>query len=71
VSLIKEAIANGELFWAHAFELAYAKHDIEHRTIKAKHPWANGQVERMNRTIKNATDASTMRAMISPNFVSA
>ena len=66
MSLIKEAIANGELFWAHAFELACAKHDIDHRTTKVKHPWANGQVERMNRTIKDATDAFTMRAMISP-----
>ncbi len=27
---------------------------IEHRLIKSNHPW-NGQVERMNRTIKEAT----------------
>jgi len=55
VPLIKEAIANGELFRAHAFELACARNDIEHRTTRAKHPWTNGQVERMNRTIKDAT----------------
>ena len=55
VPLIKEAIANGELFRAHAFEYACAKNDIEHRTTKPKHPWTNGQVERMNRTIKDAT----------------
>ncbi|RWK05528.1 integrase core domain-containing protein, partial [Mesorhizobium sp.] len=55
VPLIKEAIANGERFWAHAFEYACATNDIEHRTTKAKHPWTNGQVERMNRTIKEAT----------------
>jgi transposase InsO family protein len=55
VPLIKEAIANGELFWAHAFELTCARNDIDHRTTKAKHPWTNGQVERMNRTIKDAT----------------
>jgi hypothetical protein len=30
-------------------------HDIEHRLTKIKHPWTNGQVERMNRTIKEAT----------------
>ena len=30
--------------------------DIKHRlTIDRKHPWTNGQVERMNRTIKLAT----------------
>ena len=53
--LIKEAIANGELFRAHAFELARARNDIEHRTTMPKHPWTNGQVERMNRTLKEAT----------------
>lgn len=55
VPLIKEAIANGECFRAHAFEYACARNDIEHRTTKAKHPWTNGQVERMNRTVKDAT----------------
>ncbi|MGY3591965.1 transposase InsO family protein [Bradyrhizobium sp. USDA 4341] len=55
VPLIKGVIANGEPFRAHAFELAWARNDIEHRTTKSKHPWANGQVERMNRTIKDAT----------------
>lgn len=39
VPLIKEAIANGELFRAHAFEYACARNDIEHRTTKARHPW--------------------------------
>jgi transposase len=52
VPLIKEA---GEIIWAHAFEHACAKADIDHRTTKPKHPWTNGQVERMNRTIKDAT----------------
>ena len=55
VPLIKEAIAAGELFRAHAFEYACARADIDHRTTKPKHPWTNGQVERMNRTIKDAT----------------
>jgi hypothetical protein len=31
------------------------EHGIEHRLTKPKHPWTNGQVERMNRTIKDAT----------------
>jgi transposase InsO family protein len=53
--LIKEAIARGELFRAHAFELACAQNDIDHRLTKPRHPWTNGQVERMNRPIKDAT----------------
>ena len=53
--IIKEALARGELFRAHAFELACAKNDIDHRLTKPCHPWTNGQVERMNRTIKEAT----------------
>ena len=28
---------------------------IEHRLTKPNHPWTNGQVERMNRTIRDAT----------------
>src|SRR5215210_6571525 len=53
--LIKEAIARGETVWAHAFEYACAQNDIDHRLTKPRHPWTNGQVERMNRTIKDAT----------------
>jgi transposase InsO family protein len=52
---IKRAIERGELFRAHSFELACARNDIDHRLTKPKHPWTNGQVERMNRTIKEAT----------------
>jgi len=52
---IKLAIERGELVWAHGFELACAQADIDHRLTKPKHPWTNGQVERMNRTIKEAT----------------
>jgi IS30 family transposase len=55
VAEITDAIEKGELFRAHAFELACAKNDIDHRLTKPKHPWTNGQVERMNRTIKEAT----------------
>ena len=52
---IKRALEKGELFRAHAFELACARNDIDHRLTKPNHPWTNGQVERMNRTIKEAT----------------
>ena len=39
----------------HSFDRICQTHDIEHRLTKVKHPWTNGQVERMNRTIKEAT----------------
>jgi transposase InsO family protein len=42
-------------FRCHSFELACADLGIEHRLTKPRHPWTNGQVERMNRTIKEAT----------------
>ena len=35
---IKLAIERGELFRAHAFELACARNDIDHRLTKPKHP---------------------------------
>ena len=53
--LIKEAMERGELFRAHAFEYVCAQNDIDHRLTKPRHPWTNGQVERMNRTLKDAT----------------
>lgn len=42
-------------FRCHSFEMACADLEIEHRLTKPRHPWTNGQVERMNRTIKDAT----------------
>lgn len=38
----------------HIFEPRLRENGIEHRLTKVKHPWTNGQVERMNRTIKEA-----------------
>jgi transposase InsO family protein len=52
---IKAMRAQKVLFRCHAFEAACADLDIEHRLTKPRHPWTNGQVERMNRTIKDAT----------------
>ena len=52
---IRAALEAGEIFRAHAFELACARADIEHRLTRPNHPWTNGQVERMNRTLKEAT----------------
>lgn len=37
------------------FDRACRIHGIEHRFTKPNHPWTNGQVERMNRTLKEAT----------------
>lgn len=39
----------------HPFERVCLRHGIEHRLTKPNHLWTNGQVERMNRTIKEAT----------------
>jgi transposase InsO family protein len=52
---IRIAIDAGEIFRAHAFEYACAQNHIDHRLTKPRHPWTNGQVERMNRTLKEAT----------------
>ncbi|OBQ83721.1 hypothetical protein A9K71_23120 [Mesorhizobium sp. WSM3873] len=46
VPLIKEAIANGERFRAHAFEYACATNEIEHRTTKARHPWTTDVIDK-------------------------
>ena len=43
------------LYLIHAFDDACEQHGIEHRLTKPGHPWTNGQVERMNRTLKEAT----------------
>ena len=37
------------------FDMICKTNGIEHRLTKPNHPWTNGQVERMNRTIKDAT----------------
>src|SRR3984885_14062748 len=42
-------------FRGHPFDRVCREHGIEHRLTKPNHPWTNGQVERMNRTIKDAT----------------
>ena len=55
VKEVKRLLAEKALFRCHAFVLACAQHDVDHRLTKPHHPWTNGQVERMNRTIKDAT----------------
>jgi transposase InsO family protein len=39
----------------HIFGRVCREHGIEHRLTKPYHPWTNGQAERMNRTVKEAT----------------
>ena len=39
----------------HRFDQICNEHGIEHRLTKPNHPLTNGQVERINRTIKEAT----------------
>lgn len=39
----------------HPFDALCEQHGIRHRLTKFKHPWTNGQVEAMNKTIKNHT----------------
>jgi transposase InsO family protein len=61
----------------HIFDRVCREHQIDHRLTKIKRPWTNGQVERMNRTIKDATvkrfhydDHDQLRAHLA-NFISA
>ena len=37
----------------HPFDVICLKNKVQHRTIKFKHPWTNGMVERFNGKIKN------------------
>jgi transposase-like protein len=39
----------------HKFDEVCQENNIEHRLTKFRHPWTNGQVERFNGTIKEAT----------------
>src|SRR4051794_14433981 len=59
-------------YMTHMFALRCREHGIEHRFTKINHPWTNGQVERMNRTIRTqpsnaiTTMITTRCAAISP-----
>ncbi|WP_083871861.1 IS481 family transposase [Vreelandella jeotgali] len=44
-----------ESYKPHLFDVVCYRHGIQHRLTRPFHPWTNGQVERMNRTLKDAT----------------
>src|SRR5919112_389398 len=43
------------IFGGHIFDRVCAEHGITHKLTKPYHPWTNGQAERMNRTVEEAT----------------
>jgi transposase InsO family protein len=43
------------IFGGHIFDRVCEEHGITHKLTKPYHPWTNGQAERMNRTVKEAT----------------
>jgi transposase InsO family protein len=43
------------IFGGHVFDRVCDEHGITHKLTKPYHPWTNGQAERMNRTVKEAT----------------
>jgi transposase-like protein len=68
---IRAMRAEGVLLRCHSFEAACADLDIDHRLTKPLHPWTNGQVERMNRTIKTRRcDATTTTTTLSSSGIS-
>ena len=49
------------------FDMICDANGIEHRLTKPDHPWTNGQVEWMNRTIKEGeAEQETIRGIVSP-----
>ena len=51
----QQTVTSSPIERVHSFELACTQLQIDHRLTRPNHPWTNGQVERMNRTLKEAT----------------
>jgi len=62
-------VKRGKYAMQHIFDRVCEEHNIEHLLTQVKHPWTNGQVERMNQTIKRATVNSSIMIIIS-NYAS-
>jgi transposase InsO family protein len=57
------------IFGGHVFDRVCDQNGIEHRLTKPYHPWTNGQAERMNRTLKDATvKDATVKAFHYPDL---
>src|SRR4051794_27006276 len=57
----RQANAPNARYMTHMFALRCREHGIEHRFTKINHPWTNGQVERMNRTIRTLPSNAILR----------
>ena len=53
------------MFGGHIFDRVCKEHGIQHKLTKPYHRWTNGQVERMNRTVKDATIKAHVFAFVS------
>lgn len=51
----RDAEGSTARYMPHMLNMRCRENSIEHRLTKVRHPWTNGQVERMNRTIREAT----------------
>lgn len=52
INLKERLSSEGRMAHAPLHDGLYALQPTMHRTIKTRHPWTDGQVERMNRTIE-------------------
>ena len=53
--LPKNCVGPNTRWRVHMFDMLRDVNGIEHRLLKPNHPWTSDQVERVNRTLKNAT----------------